>query len=96
MATRTAQQARYSTGADAYPGGIGGRKVWVDMPHMADQFPGGVMRAELIDDADMDRPAREGMAWVRQLSTPAQPVCGDRGSDPAYAWVSEQPWSRID
>ena len=54
------------------------------------------MRAELIDDADMDRPAREGMAWVRQLSTPAQPVCGDRGSDPAYAWVSEQPWSRID
>ena len=81
-------EARYSTGADAFPGGIGGRKVWVDMPHMADHFPGGVMRAELIDDQDMDRPARHGMAWVRQVSTPAQPVVGE-------AWVSEQPWSLI-
>lgn len=91
MATRTVYQARYSTGADAYPGGIGGRKVWVDMPHMADAFAGGVMRAELIDDSDMHRPAREGMAWVRQLATPAMPFPGEQGG-----WVSEQPWSRID
>ena len=83
-------EARYNTGADAFPGGIGGRKVWVDMPHMADHFPGGVMRAELIDDQDMDRPAQPGMAWVRQIPTPAQPYAGEEGG-----WVSEQPWSRI-
>ena len=79
-----------SNGVEQFPGGVGGRKVWVDMPHMADQYPGGVMRAELIDDSDMSRPAREGMAWVRQLATPAQPFPGEEGG-----WVSEQPWSRI-
>jgi|TARA_Y100000015_G_scaffold27590_1_gene26742 hypothetical protein len=82
--------ALISNGVEQFPGGIGGRKVWVDMPHMADQYPGGVMRAELIDDSVMSRPAREGMAWVRQLATPAQPFPGEEGG-----WVSEQPWSRI-
>ena len=81
-------EARYSTGADAFPGGIGGRKVWVEMINDREGFPGGVMYAELIDDQDMYRPARHGMAWVRQVSTPAQPVVGE-------AWVSEQPWSLI-
>jgi hypothetical protein len=82
--------ALISNGVEQFPGGIGGRKVWVDMPHMADQYPGGVMRAELIDDSVMSRPAREGMAWVRQLATPAQPFPGEEGG-----WVSEQPWPRI-
>ena len=75
----------------AMPGGIHGRKVWVDMPHMAGQFPGDVMRAELIDDSFMHRPAQPGMAWVRQLPTPAMPFAGAEGG-----WVSEQPKKRID
>ena len=87
----SATEARYGTGADRFPGGIGGRLCWVDMPHMADAFPGAVMRAELIDDAEMHRPARHGFAWVRQVATPAQPYPGEEGG-----WVSEQPWSRID
>ena len=87
----SATEARYGTGADRFPGGIGGRLCWVDMPHMADAFPGAVMRAELIDDAEMYRPARHGFAWVRQVATPAQPYPGEEGG-----WVSEQPWSRID
>ena len=85
----SATEARYSTGADKFPGGIGGRKVWVEMVNDREGFPGGVMRAELVEDAEMHRPARHGMAWVRQISTPAQPVVGE-------AWVSEQPWSLID
>ena len=76
---------------ETMPGGIHGRKVWVDMPHMADYFPGAVMRAELIDDRYMHRDARPGMAWVRQLATPALPNPGDDGG-----WVSEQPRTRID
>lgn len=76
---------------ETMPGGIHGRKVWVDMPHMADYFPGAVMRAELIDDRYMDRDARPGMAWVRQLATPALPNPGEGGG-----WVSEQPRTRID
>ena len=83
-------EARYSTGADAFPGGIGGRKVWVEMVNDREGFPGGVMYAELIDDQDMYRPAQPGMAWVRQIPTPAQPYAGEEGG-----WVSEQPWSRI-
>ena len=72
------------------PSGISGRKVWVEMPHMADCFPGGVMFAELIDDSEMYRPAQPGHAWVRQLATPAKPYPGEDGG-----WVSEQPWSHI-
>lgn len=65
-------------------------KVWVDMPKNM-EFAGDVMRAELISDAEMMRPAREGMAWVRQLATPAMPYAGEEGG-----WVSEQPKARID
>lgn len=65
-------------------------KVWVDMPKDM-EFVGDVMWAELIDDAQMHRPAQEGMAWVRQLPTPAMPNAGEDGG-----WVSEQPKIRID
>ena len=63
-----------------------GQKVWVDMPHMADWFPGAVMRAEVISGY---RQAQPGMVWVRQLPTPALPNPGEEGG-----WVSEQPASR--
>ena len=64
-----------------------GRKCWVDMPHMAGAFPGDVMLAQVVEG---HRPAREGMAWVRQLPTPALPFPGEEGG-----WVSEQPLTRM-
>lgn len=67
-----------------------GQAVWVDMPHMADAFPGAVMKAEIVHPADMGRNAQPGLAWVRQVATPAQPYPGEDGG-----WVSEQPLSRI-
>jgi hypothetical protein len=60
-----------------------GQKVWVDMPHMADWFPGAVMWAEVIEGHRQPQP---GMVWVRQLATPALPNPGEEGG-----WVSEQP-----
>ena len=59
-----------------------GRKCWVDMPQRM-QFAGDVMYAQVVEGF---RPAREGMAWVRQLATPAMPNPGEDGG-----WVSEQP-----
>jgi hypothetical protein len=68
----------------------GNVKVWVEMPKRM-EFAGDVMWAELIEDAEMHRPAREGMAWVRQLPTPAMPYAGEEGG-----WVTEQPKAKID
>ena len=65
------------------------QQVWVEMPHMADEFPGAVMLAELVNPAEMHRDAQPGMAWVRQVATPALPIVGT-------AWVSEQPLARIE
>ena len=59
-----------------------GRKCWVDMPHMTGAFPGDVMLAQVVEG---HRPARDGMAWVRQLPTPALPFPGEEGG-----WVSER------
>jgi hypothetical protein len=63
-----------------------GQKVWVDMPHMANWFPGAVMFAEVIEGY---RDAQPGMIWVRQLPTAALPNAGEEGG-----WVSEQHASR--
>lgn len=64
-----------------------GRKCWVDMPHMPGQFPGDVMLAVVVEG---HREPQEGMAFVRQLATPAMPFPGEEGG-----WVSEQPLSRM-
>lgn len=63
-----------------------GQKVWVDMPHMAGEFPGDVMFAEVVEGHRQPQP---GMIWVRQLSTAAMPFAGEEGG-----WVSEQHASR--
>jgi hypothetical protein len=63
-----------------------GQKAWIDMPHMAEWFPGGVMWAEVVEGY---RDPQPGMIWVRQLSTPALPFPGEEGG-----WVSEQHASR--
>jgi alkylation response protein AidB-like acyl-CoA dehydrogenase len=63
-----------------------GQKVWVDMPHMADWFPGAVMYAEVIKG---HREPQAGMVFVRQLPTTALPNPGEEGG-----WVSEQPATR--
>jgi hypothetical protein len=60
-----------------------GQRVWVDMPHMADWFPGAVMFAEVIEG---HREPQAGMVFVRQLPTAAMPYPGEEGG-----WVSEQP-----
>ena len=57
-----------------------GMKVWVDMPHMPQFFPGDVMYAEVVKG---HRTAQAGQVWVKQLPTAACPVPGE-------AWVSEQ------
>ena len=59
-----------------------GQQVWVDMPHMADWFPGAVMLAEVIKG---HREPQAGMVFVRQLPTAALPNPGEEGG-----WVSEQ------
>ncbi len=59
-----------------------GMKVWVDMPHMPEWFPGDVMYAEVVEG---HREPQVGYVWVRQLATPALPL--PKGM---AAWVSEQ------
>lgn len=59
-----------------------GMKVWVDMPHMPEWFPGDVMYAEVIEG---HREPQPGQVWVRQLPTAALPL--PKGM---AAWVSEQ------
>jgi hypothetical protein len=50
--------------------------------HNVKTFVGGIMTARVLDDAQMHRPAREGMAWVRQTGLDV---------DPRHAWVTEWP-----
>ena len=59
---------------------IPGMKVWVDMPHMPEFFPGDVMYAEVIEG---HREAQQGQVWVRQIATAGCPIVGE-------SWVSEQ------
>ena len=49
---------------------------------------GNCFKAVLLNDADMWRPARDGMAWVREIETPANPIKGD-------AWVTEWPINQL-
>lgn len=50
--------------------------------HDVKGFAGGRMGARVVSDADMHRPAREGMAWVRETGLDV---------DPRMAWVTEWP-----
>ena len=49
---------------------------------------GNCFKAVLLNDADMWRPARQGMAWVREIETPANPIKGE-------AWVTEWPINQL-
>ena len=50
--------------------------------HQIKGFEGGRMGARVLADSAMHRPAREGMAWVRETGL---------GVDPASAWTTEWP-----
>lgn len=50
--------------------------------HNVKTFDRGIMTARVLDDAAMHRPAREGMAWVKQTGL---------NVDPRHAWVTEWP-----
>jgi hypothetical protein len=50
--------------------------------HEVKGFEGGQMSARVLADDAMHRPAREGMAWVREIGL---------NVDPRHAWVTEWP-----
>ena len=59
---------------ETMPGGIHGRKVWVDMPHMADAYAGGVMRAELkqawnaLTEKRLAAESKNALEWSEKMS----------------------------
>jgi hypothetical protein len=52
--------------------------------HRVKGFDCGRMGARVLSDESMHRPARDGMAWVRETGL---------GVDPSSAWVTEWPIS---
>ena len=50
--------------------------------HQVKGFDGGRMGARVLADGAMHRPARDGMAWVRETGL---------GVDPRTAWITEWP-----
>lgn len=56
---------------------------------------GNCFKAVLLNDADMWRPAREGMAWVQRVTTPADSACERDENGVEVPWVTEWPINQL-